>query len=93
MADPLATIRHTPQTHRADARQEKNNAGGFSFTIDDLTRLRRFLMLGTDGGTYYVDATELTMDNADVVFTLAANRSAELVTEIVAVSQAGRAPK
>lgn len=95
MADPLATIstRHTPQSQPADARQEKNNAGGFTFTIDDMARLRRFLVLGTDGGTYYTSAAELTKDNAQVVLDLARTRTADLVGEIVAVSQAGRAPK
>ena len=95
MADPLATIstRHTPQSQPADARQEKNSAGGYTFTIDDMARLRRFLVLGTDGGTYYTGAAELTKDNAQVVLDLARTRTVELVAEIVAVSQAGRAPK
>lgn len=95
MADPLATIstRHTPQTEKADARQEKNSAGGYTFTIDDMAQLRRFLVLGTDGGTYYSGAAELTKDNAGIILELARTRTAELVGEIVAVSQAGRAPK
>lgn len=94
MADVLASIstRQTPQTERADPRQERNNAGGFSFTIDQAARLRRFLTLGTEG-TYYVSAADLTKDNAAVVLDMARNRSAELVAEIVAVSTAGRAPK
>jgi len=95
MADPLATIstRPAPQSQPADVRQEKNSAGGYTFTIDDMARLRRFLVLGTDGGTYYTGAAELTKDNAQVVLDLARTRTADLVGEIVAVSQAGRAPK
>ena len=95
MADPLATIntRHTPQTVQADPRQEKNSAGGYTFTVDDMARLRRFLVLGVDGGTYYAGAADLAKDNAAIVMDLAKNRTAELVGEIVAVSQAGRAPK
>ncbi|GAB3465310.1 TROVE domain-containing protein [Actinophytocola sediminis] len=95
MDDPLATIntRRTPQTERADPRQEPNNAGGHTFTIDNLARLRRFLVLGTDGGTYYADAPELTSDNAEVVLELARTNTTELVAELIAVSQAGRAPK
>jgi 60 kDa SS-A/Ro ribonucleoprotein len=95
VADPLATIntRHTPQSQPADDRQEQNAAGGYTFTIDDMARLRRFLVLGTDGGTYYTGAAELTKDNAGVVLDLARTRATELVGEIVAVSQAGRAPK
>lgn len=94
MSDALTTIstRATPQTERADARQEQNNAGGYTFTIDEIARLRRFLVLGTEG-TYYTSASELTKDNAQVVLGLARDRTAELVGEIVAVSTAGRAPK
>lgn len=94
MADALTAIntRHTPQTQRADARQEKNNADGYTFTIDEMARLRRFLVLGTEG-TYYTSTPELTKDNAQVVLGLARDCTAELVGEIVAVSTAGRAPK
>ncbi|OLF16389.1 TROVE domain-containing protein [Actinophytocola xanthii] len=95
MTDPLAAVstRQTPQNEKADARQEKNDAGGYTFTIDDMARLRRFLVLGTDGGTYYASAADLTKDNAGVVLDLARTRTADLVAEIVAVSRAGRAPK
>lgn len=94
MADALTAIttRSTPQTERADSRQAQNNAGGYTFTLDQMARLRRFLVLGTEG-TYYTSAPELTKDNAAVVLDLARNRTAELVAEIVAVSTAGRAPK
>lgn len=54
-----------PQTARADERQIPNSAGGFSFPVDDRTRLERFVVLGTDGGTYYVDEKDLTKQNVD----------------------------
>ena len=41
----------------------RNKAGGFVFTVDDVTRIRRFIILGTAGGTYYSSEKELTMDN------------------------------
>lgn len=85
--------RATPQRFAADSRQVRNNAGGFVFEVTPLVRLRRFLTLGTEGGTFYVRAQELTRENADVVMDFARHRTAELVTEIVAVSTAGRAPK
>lgn len=95
MADPLATIstRATPQSEQADPRQVKNSAGGFAFTVDDATRLRRFLTLGVDGGTYYASEHELAKSNADVVLRWARERCTELVDEIVAISVAGRAPR
>lgn len=93
--DTLTTYntRHTPQTEQADLRQSKNAAGGYTFTASDLTRLRRFLTLGTDGGTYYTSAKELTAENAAVVRRFAENQPTVLVAEIVAISESGRAPK
>lgn len=93
--DPLTTIstRQTPQSQPADPRQVPNNAGGHVFTVDPVTRLRRFLVLGVDDGTYYVGERELTRDNAQVVLDLAATDPARLVAEVVAISTAGRAPR
>lgn len=95
MADPLTlvNIRQTPQTEQAAPEQVQNSAGGYTFQVDDMARLRRFLVLGVDGGTYYTSAPDLTKDNARVVMDLARHRSVDLVGEIVAISTAGRAPK
>lgn len=95
MSDALKSFstRRTTQTERADARQVENSAGGYSFAVDDLARLRRFLVLGTDGGSYYAGQHELTTQNAELVVRLAAERPTELLDEVVRVSVAGRAPK
>lgn len=91
----VAPRRGTPQSEQADPRQVTNSAGGFTFTIDDETRLRRFLTLGSEGGTYYAGARELTKDNAAVVVRMAQSQNSAytLVDTIVEISQAGRAPK
>lgn len=93
--DPLTSIstRATSQSRPADARQVPNSAGGFTFTVDALQRLRRFLTLGVDGGTYYASARDLALDNAQVVVEFAQSDPATLVQEVVAVSTAGRAPR
>ncbi len=93
--DPLAAIktRLTPQRERARTDQVPNNAGGFVFAVDDVTRLRRFLTLGVEAGTYYVTEKALTKDNAGVVLRLAVSDPRLVVDEAVAVSLAGRAPK
>jgi 60 kDa SS-A/Ro ribonucleoprotein len=95
MPDPLAAIstRATPQSERADARQVPNSAGGFTFTVERTARLRRFLALGTDGGTYYASERDITRQNAAIVLQWARESAAELVTEAVTISQAGRAPR
>jgi 60 kDa SS-A/Ro ribonucleoprotein len=95
MSDPLALIstRQTPQTEPADPRQQQNDAGGYTFVPDDLARLRRFLTLGSTGGTYYTGERELTRKNAGLVLELARTRTTEVVSEVLAISTAGRAPK
>ncbi|HVR36858.1 MAG TPA: hypothetical protein VMS21_13500 [Methylomirabilota bacterium] len=32
----------------------RNSGGGYSWQVDDWTRLDRFLILGAEGGTYYI---------------------------------------
>lgn len=93
--DPLRGVstRATPQSESADPRQVRNAAGGFTFEVTPVQRLRRFLTLGVDGGTYYATAPDLARNNAQVVVDMARSDGFTLVTEIVAVSQAGRAPR
>jgi len=95
MPDALNEInlRSTPQSQPADTRQVPNSAGGFTFTVAPLERLRRFLVLGTEGGTYYATERELTKANAEIALAWARDRSTELVDEVVAISMAGRAPR
>jgi 60 kDa SS-A/Ro ribonucleoprotein len=95
MSDVLSSInlRTTPQSEAADPRQVPNNAGGFTFEVTPESRLRRFLILGVEGGTYYVGAKDLAKENAAVVMDFARTRTEYLVNEIVEISVAGRAPK
>lgn len=95
MPDALNAInlRDTPQSQPADPRQVQNSAGGYTFTVAPLERLRRFLVLGIDGGTYYASERELAKANAEVVLAWARDRSGELVDEVVSISMSGRAPR
>ena len=63
------SLRRTPQ-RRADSRhrQVPNSAGGFAWAVDDWTRLRRFLILGSEGGSYYAGERTLTRENATAVW-------------------------
>jgi len=91
--DPLSAIstRQTPQRQRADRRQVKNSAGGFTFTVDDRQRLRRFLVLGVDKGTYYASAPKLAKENADFLIELAERDHGLLLDVIRNVSATGAA--
>ena len=73
--------------------QVPNSAGGFAWVVDDWARLRRFLILGSEGGSYYAGEWKLTRENAEAVERCLAVDGPRTVAEIVAVSDAGRAPK
>jgi len=68
--------------------------GGQVFAIDDLMRLQRFLVLGSDGGTYYTKPRQHTAENiAALLRLLESGRGSEAVKLITEVSICGRAPK
>jgi 60 kDa SS-A/Ro ribonucleoprotein len=46
-----------------DPREVRNAAGGWVFPIDKWSRLLRFLIIGTEGGTYYVDEGRIQTEN------------------------------
>lgn len=71
----------------------QNAGGGFVFAIDDWKRLRRFLILGCEGGTYYEGERKLTLESADVVKRCVAADGPLTVAEIVKVSENGLAVK
>jgi 60 kDa SS-A/Ro ribonucleoprotein len=73
--------------------QVPNSAGGFAWAVDEWTRLRRFLVLGSEGGSYYADEWTLTRENAKIVERCLEVDGERTVEEIVRVSEAGRAPK
>lgn len=83
----------TPQSEKAHPKQEQNNAEGFAFVIDDWARLDRFLILGADGGTYYVGEKKLTKDNATCIERCLNADGIKTVNRIVEISDSGRAPK
>jgi 60 kDa SS-A/Ro ribonucleoprotein len=73
--------------------QVPNSAGGFAWAVDVWTRLRRFLVLGSEGGAYYASKWTLTRKNAQAVEAAIREDGRRAVAEIVAVSREGRAPK
>ncbi|HEX8903873.1 MAG TPA: TROVE domain-containing protein [Longimicrobiaceae bacterium] len=73
--------------------QVPNSAGGYAWPLDPWARLDRFLVLGSDGGTYYVTERALTVENARAVADCIAEDGARVVRRVVEVSEAGRAPK
>jgi 60 kDa SS-A/Ro ribonucleoprotein len=75
------------------AGQAPNSAGGYSWAVDVWARLRRFLILGSEGGSYYASEWSLTRENAQAVEECVREDGHRAVSEIVRVSTEGRAPK
>lgn len=90
--------RHTntakrPQTQPLNKRQKKNDAGGYVYEVSDMDKLMRFLILGTESGTYYVNEAKHTQRNLDSVDKCIEKDGVKVVEKIVEVSTQGRAPK
>ena len=84
----------TPQSHPIPGtNQVANSAGGYAWQLDDWARLDRFLVLGSEGGTYYIGERELTIENASIVQRCLAADGLRTLARIVDISYSGRAPK
>ena len=95
----MSYLRHynrkeTPQSQPIPGSdQVPNSAGGYAWAVDDWKRLDRFLVLGSEGGTYYISEQKLTLDNATCVERCIKADGPKVVNRVVEVSEAGRAPK
>lgn len=88
------STRETPQSQPIPgSKQVANDGGGYSFPVDDWTRLQRFLILGAEGGTYYTSERKLTVDNAQAVARCLQADGPRTVKAIVTVSEQGLAAK
>jgi 60 kDa SS-A/Ro ribonucleoprotein len=71
----------------------QNSAGGYTFALDDWARLDRFLILGSEGGTYYASEHKLTVENAECVERCLDTEPAKTISHIARISESKRAPK
>ena len=84
----------TPQSEPIPgSKQVPNTAGGHSFEVDIWTRLNRFLILGTEGGTYYIRQKELTKKNAKSIKKCILEDGKRVVDTVLDISDSGRAVK
>jgi len=90
----LFNRRVTPQSQPIPgSTQVRNSAGGYSWEVDDWTRFDRFLILGAEGGTYYIGERELVKQNHDALVRCIKSDGVRAVNRIVEISDSGRAPK
>lgn len=86
----------TPQTMPIRGKKMiRNDAGGYNFEAHALQRVRRFVILGTTGNTYYVSEQKLTEQNVDhlVAVFKTDDHGPQAVEMIAEISDQGLAPK
>src|SRR5260370_30392817 len=90
----LFNRRVTPQSQPIPgSTQVCNSNSGYSWQVDDWTRLDRFLILGAEGGTYYLGERELVKQNHDALIRCIKADGVRAVNRIVEISDAARVPK
>ncbi|KAF1751017.1 hypothetical protein GCK72_017569 [Caenorhabditis remanei] len=74
--------------------QVVNNAGGYVFPVSDETQVRRFLILGSDKGTYHQSSEKITMDNAQRIIKIIEEGNGHMVLkELALINADNRNPK
>jgi 60 kDa SS-A/Ro ribonucleoprotein len=93
--DPYARVgsRRKSVHEPLSTNQVPNVSGGYVFAVDQWGRLDRFLILGTQGGTYYHGEGDLTRENATVIERCIKDDYVRTIDRIVEISVAGRNPK
>lgn len=90
------SAKQTPQTQvipGREAEMARNNQGGFTFTLSSFDHLQRFLILGTEGGTYYSSEQKHTMQAFAALRQCIKENARQTVDMAVNVSIQGRAAK
>jgi len=84
----------TPQSQPIPGKnQVENNAGGFAFQVEDWKRMERFLILGSEGNTYYCSEHKMTIDNVTCLGRCLKADGPRYVKMVEEISVSGRAPK
>jgi 60 kDa SS-A/Ro ribonucleoprotein len=73
--------------------QVPNSAGGYAWAVSEWTRLDRFLVLGSEGGSYYAAEHTLTHEHVQSAWACIEQDGLRVVERVVEISEAGRAPK
>lgn len=82
-----------PQNRPLNERQVQNAAGGYAFAVDSFTALDRFVVTGSDAGSYYATAPALTRANAHCVVTCWEQDPLRTAARIAQMSEDGRVPR
>ncbi len=85
--------RTVSQRQRLTPTQRRNNAGGYTFVLSGEGRFLRFLILGTEGGTYYATEGAHTVQATDFVRGYVAQNGEAALRMVLDVARRHRAPR
>lgn len=88
---PRNTTTSSPLSGRND--MVVNNSSGYVFNAGDFERVERFLILGSEGGSYYAGQQDLTKQNVDCIWRALDEDAFRVIGLIREISKSGRAPK
>lgn len=94
MTDSLRHFKRNPRSATQEQvlpGQVPNSCGAGVFAVSPMDRLDRFLMMGTDGGSYYASERDLTIENCREIEKLIKSDGLAVVKRVVEVSDQGRA--
>lgn len=88
------SFKDAKQNQRLPGKEQiKNSDNCYVFEADDWKRLDRFLILGSEGGSYYASEKALTIENAEATVRCINENGVKAVERIVEISDSGRAAK
>lgn len=87
------STKSTPQTQPifGSKDQIKNNEGGYVFKVTNDQILERFLLIGSESGTYYVNEQKLTEENATTIVDMIKSDGLNVLNKVKEL--VSRAPK
>lgn len=89
-----ANLKNIPQTMPLPGQNMvQNNAGGFGYEISPQEKLERFLLIGSEGGTYYVSEQKLTEQNSKAIIAYIKADGASVLRTVTDYAVERRAPK
>ncbi|MDP9104457.1 MAG: TROVE domain-containing protein, partial [Candidatus Eremiobacteraeota bacterium] len=81
------TLQTLPQAGRTQVRADN---GGYVYPLDRWARVDRFLILGSEGGTFYATEQRLTKENAVNLVEAVREDGARVVARVIALAESGR---
>ena len=80
----VGTLQMQPQPERD---QVRGDGGGYVYPLDRWARVDRFLILGSEGGTYYASESRLTKENAVNLVEAIREDGQRVVARVIALSE------